>query len=95
MRAELFVRAGRNDEALSILDGTIAASTRSGQVFWLAELLRQRALLRHARHESEEAVAMDLRRALKVGAEQHAVALVSRVRQDLERLGLQAQAPDA
>jgi class 3 adenylate cyclase/predicted ATPase len=95
MRAELFVRAGRNDEALSILDGTIAASTRSGQVFWLAELLRQRALLCHARHEPEEAIAMDLRRALKVGAEQHAVALVSRVRQDLERLGLQAQAPDA
>ncbi|TIM70106.1 MAG: hypothetical protein E5Y60_14530, partial [Mesorhizobium sp.] len=40
MRSELFERAGRNDEALSILDSIIAASTSSGQVFWLAELLR-------------------------------------------------------
>ncbi|WP_051440493.1 AAA family ATPase [Ensifer aridi] len=95
MRAELFERAGRNDEALSILDGAIAASTGSGQVFWLAELLRQRALLRHARHEPEEAVASDLHRALEVATEQQASTLASRVRLDLERLGLRAQTGDA
>lgn len=94
MRAELFERARRNDEALSILDNAIAASTRSGQVYWLAELLRQRALLRRARHEPEEAVALDLSRALEAATEQRAAALVSRVRLDLKRLGLRALPPD-
>lgn len=91
MRAELFQCAGRDDEALSILDNAIAASTSSGQVFWLAELLRQRALLRHAREEPEKVVAMDLRRALEVGTEQQATALVARVRLDLERLGIRTR----
>jgi len=95
MRAELFERAGRNDEAMSILDSAIAASARSGQVFWLAELFRQRALLHHARNEPEQAVAMDLHRALEVGTKQLAAALTSRARLDLKRLGLQAWAPDA
>lgn len=95
MRAELFERAARNDEALLILDSAIAASTRSGQVFWLAELMRQRAVLRHARREPEEAVANDLHRALEVGTKQHASALVSRVQLDLERLGLRAWTPNA
>lgn len=95
MRAELFERAGRNDEALAILDGTITASTESGQVFWLAELLRQRALLRRARGEPEEVVASDLRRALEVATEQEASALAARVRLDLQRLGLPAQTQDA
>jgi hypothetical protein len=95
MRAELFERAGRHDEALSNLDGAIAASVRSGQVFYLPELLRQRARVRHTRHEPEEAVAQDLRRALEVATEQHAAALVARVRQDLERLGLETQARGA
>ncbi|MCV3738829.1 AAA family ATPase [Rhizobium sp. TRM96647] len=95
MRAELFERTGRNDEALSILDGAIDASIGSGQVFWLAELLRQRALLRHARQEPEKAIALDLGRALQVATEQHASALVTRARLDLKRLGIKATAPDA
>ncbi|MCF6117183.1 AAA family ATPase [Mesorhizobium muleiense] len=95
MRAELFAHAGRKDEALSILNNVIAASTQSGQVFWLTELLRKRALIRHARGQPDEAVATDLRRALEVGTEQHASALVSRVRLDMERLGLRVQTPDA
>lgn len=88
MRSELFARGDRNDEAISILDSAIAASTRSGQVFWLAELLRQRALLRLTRNEPQEIVAMDFGRALEAGLEQHAAALVSRVRLDMQRLGL-------
>jgi len=95
MRAELFERAGRFDEALSILDDAIASSTRSGQVFWLAELHRHRALLRHTLGRPEEAVATDLRRALEVATDQHAAALASRARRDAERLGLRAQMPDA
>jgi class 3 adenylate cyclase/predicted ATPase len=95
MHAELLERAGRNDEALSILNGAIEASIQSGQVFWLAELLRQRAVLRHTFLQPEEAVAADLRRALEVATEQHASALAARARQDVERLGLQAQTPDA
>jgi class 3 adenylate cyclase/predicted ATPase len=95
MRAELFARAGRNDEALSILDDAIAASTRSGQVLWLAELLRQRAGLRHARHEPADVVAADLRRALEVASEQQASALASRVLLDLEQLGLRVQTAEA
>ncbi|WP_353646879.1 adenylate/guanylate cyclase domain-containing protein [Mesorhizobium sp. WSM2239] len=94
MRAQLFERAGQIDEALSILDNSIAASIRSGQVYWLAELLRQRALLRRARHEPEGAVALDLSRALEAATDQGAVALVSRVRLDLKRLGLRALPPD-
>ncbi|MDF1632474.1 AAA family ATPase [Mycoplana sp. MJR14] len=95
MRAELFQRAGKNDEALSILDGAIDASIGSGQVFWLAELLRQRALLRHARQEPEKAIATDLGRALQVATEQHASTLASRARLDLQRLGMHPPAPDA
>lgn len=94
MRAELFQRAGKNDEALSILDSAIDASIGSGQVFWLAELLRQRALLRHVREEPEMAIAMDLGRALQVATEQHASTLVSRARLDLERLGICPPSPD-
>ncbi|MER8456989.1 MULTISPECIES: adenylate/guanylate cyclase domain-containing protein [unclassified Mesorhizobium] len=88
MRSELLERAGRNDEALSILDSIIAASTSSGQVFWLAELLRQRGVLRHTLGESQEAVMADLRRALEVSTEQRAAPLASRVRLDLDRLRL-------
>jgi len=91
MRAEVFERAGRLEEALSILDGAITSSTDSGQVFWLAELLRQRAAIRQARHEPREAVENDLRRALEAGSQQDASALVSRVQRDMERLGIPAR----
>jgi len=92
MRAELLEKAGRLDEARSILDTAIEAS-ESGQVFWLAELLRQRAGIRNARQESGEAVAADLQRALDTATGQQAGALVGRVRLDMERLGLRAHAP--
>lgn len=90
MRAELSARAGLNEQALSILDNAILTSTQSGQVFWLAELLRQRALFRHSRGESEQAVGTDMARALQVGGEQQAAALVARVQSDIARLGLRA-----
>jgi len=95
MRADLYESAGRIDEALPILDAAIAASIRSGQVFWLPELLRKRAAIRFSRGEPVDEVVADLGRALSVAKEQDAAALVSRVRQDVERLGLQGQIADA
>jgi predicted ATPase len=88
MRAQILERLGRNDEALAVLDATIAAATRSGQVFWLAELHRQRALLRSAAGRREQEIAADLHRALEIAAEQQATALAARAWADLERLDL-------
>jgi class 3 adenylate cyclase/predicted ATPase len=91
MRAELFERAQRHNEALAILDGAIAASANSGQVFWLAELHRQRALLHHALGRAEETVLADLQRARDVAESQQASALASRAHFDAGRLGLRLQ----
>jgi class 3 adenylate cyclase/predicted ATPase len=88
MRAEIFERAGRHEDAVAVLDEAIVASTRSGQVYWLAELYRQRAVLRHASGHRDEDVAADLRRAAEIAAAQQATALSSRVLAEFERLGL-------
>jgi predicted ATPase len=95
MQAEILERAGRFEEAFETLDRTIAASMRSGQVFWLAALHRTRALLRQALGHGREDVVADLRRALDVASEQGALALASRIRGDVERLGLSSLVPNA
>jgi hypothetical protein len=87
MRAEIFERAGKPDHALVTLDETIAASTRSGQVFWLPELLRQRGSLRHVLGRAEEC-AEDLRHAIEIATGQDACVLADRARADMERFGL-------
>jgi class 3 adenylate cyclase/predicted ATPase len=88
MRAKIFEQLRRLDESEAILDSAIAASTRSGQVFWLPELLRQRALLVHQSRPADPSVVADLWRANAVAIEQQASVLADRVQADAKRLGL-------
>jgi predicted ATPase len=85
MRAEILERLGRYDEALAVLDITIEQSSQSGQVFWLAELHRLRARLRHAVGQPTQKVEADLQRALGVALDQEATALAERVRTDMKQ----------
>ena len=88
-------RSGRRDEALGLLNSTIAAATRNGEIFWLAELYRARARLLRATGARDEDVAADLRRALDVAVGQEAGILAVRARAVMERLGLSSYNPDS
>ena len=94
MHAEILGLAGRTDEAMQVLDDTIAASTRGGQVFWLPELHRRRALLRRDAGRNEWEIASDLQRALALAESQHAAALAARARAEIARLDPSQRPPD-
>lgn len=95
MQAEILVQTGRREEALAVLDKAIAHATQSGQVFWLAELHRSRALLRRALGSPLDAVEAELSLALDVAREQQAEALAARIRETQAKLGLPQPGPAA
>jgi class 3 adenylate cyclase/predicted ATPase len=87
MKSEILAQAGRYDEALKVLNDTIESSRRIGQLFWLAELYRKRALLSHAMGHDQGAVLRDLQQAMSLARGQGAHALAARARFDLDTLG--------
>jgi class 3 adenylate cyclase/predicted ATPase len=86
MKAQILTLCERDHEALNVLDEAIESSTRNGQVLWLAELYRRRALVRLKRQCNARESLSDLERAAALAEEQGASVLAARARADIERL---------
>jgi predicted ATPase len=86
MRAEILERAGRLEEALALLRQTIDACTEAGQLFWLPELYRRRALLMARLGGGPDQVQADLQQALALAESQGALTLAERARNEIARL---------
>lgn len=78
LQADVLSRAGRDQDALAVLDGAHAAGSLHGDAWWLPEIERMRAW--HA--TGEERIA-GLRSALDLAERQGSVALAERSRADL------------
>lgn len=81
--AELLVRMGRSEPARLVLSGAIEEAEATGNMVWLPELYRLRALTR----ESDElrASVLDLERAAALAEGQGAATLAARARAELDR----------
>lgn len=86
MEAELLAQAGRCAEAAAIVEEAIAGSRRSGQVFWLPELYRRRALLRRKLGAGADETRADLEEAIALAENQGASALAARARAAMAEL---------
>jgi predicted ATPase len=78
MRAEVFAAAGHLEKAIDIASAAIDGCMRSGQVFWLPELHRRRAVVRRMAGIETGGILSDLRIAVRVAEEQGATTLASR-----------------
>jgi predicted ATPase/class 3 adenylate cyclase len=87
MQSEILSAAGRFDEALKLLDPAIGRSLEAGQLFWLPELYRRRALLLRALGGDPKKVRSDLEHALALAEEQEARSLARRAQAELAQLG--------
>jgi predicted ATPase len=85
MQAEILQRMGRSAEALLLIDQAIKRGSKSGQWFWLPELFRRRAELRHYLGEPRTRVESDLWRAVQTADLQGAGWLLERAQRDLQR----------
>jgi predicted ATPase len=80
--AELLLLSNAPEQALSVLDDGIAEADATGNVVWLPELYRLRALTRPPDAEGRTASQADLERAITLADGQGAVSLVLRARED-------------
>jgi predicted ATPase/class 3 adenylate cyclase len=87
MHSQVLQRIGKTREALSVLDSAISVGRKSGQWFWLAELYRQRARVRHEMGDRHAKVKSDLARAVRIADTQGAAWLLRRAERDLIGLG--------
>jgi hypothetical protein len=79
--AGLLIRGGDRNAARSALDAAVSAAHVHDDVWWLPEVMRQRAAL-----DTGEAVAARLRAAADLAAAHGSAALLRRCEQDLARL---------
>jgi predicted ATPase/class 3 adenylate cyclase len=86
MHAQVLERIGKPLEALSVVDNAIRLGQKSGQWFWLAELYRHRARLRHGMGEREHRVRSDLTHAIRIADAQGAAWLLGRAKRDLRAM---------
>jgi predicted ATPase/class 3 adenylate cyclase len=86
MQAELLGLAGQNTAGIALIGETIERAERIGHLFWVPELYRRGALLRHAAGEDEAAWREDLACAIRTAERNGAAMLVQRARADLARL---------
>jgi predicted ATPase/class 3 adenylate cyclase len=86
MRAQLLQQRGEFASALEVLDEAVKQAEATGNLVWLPELYRRRALFRHARDRDAETCRQELERACSLAERQGAVALAGRARQDLAQL---------
>jgi len=86
MQAELLGMSGQNAAGIALIGEKIERAERMGHVFWVPELYRRRALLRHAAGEDEAAWREDLACAIRTAERNGAAMLVQRARADLARL---------
>ncbi|MGA1832843.1 ATP-binding protein [Rhizobium wenxiniae] len=87
MHSQVLQMIGKPREALSVLDSAISVGRKSGQWFWLAELYRQRARVRHEMGDRHARVKSDLARAVRIADTQGAAWLLRRAERDLIGLG--------
>jgi predicted ATPase/class 3 adenylate cyclase len=87
MHSQVLQRIGKPREALSVIDNAISVGNKSGQWFWLAELYRQRAKVRHELGERHSSVRRDLTRAIRIADAQGATWLLGRAKQNLGAFG--------
>lgn len=87
MHSQVLQRIGKPAEALSVVENAISVGRKSGQWFWLAELYRQRAGLRHELGYRSPVVKTDLGRAIRIANAQGAAWLMGRAEQDLIGIG--------
>jgi predicted ATPase/class 3 adenylate cyclase len=87
MHSQVLQRIGKTREALSVIGNAISVGRKSGQWFWLAELYRQRARLRHELGDRSPSVRSDLARAIRIADAQGAAWLLGRAERDLRSIG--------
>ena len=87
MHSQVLQEIGQPREALSVVNNAIKVGRKSGQWFWLAELYRQRARLRHGLGDRPSSVRSDLARAVRIADAQGAAWLLARAKQDLRGIG--------
>ncbi len=85
LRAELLVRSRQTDRALSILNDAIVDAERAGNVVWLPELYRQRAVTWQSHGPDRGTSHRDFEQAIALAQQQGATALADRARADLDR----------
>jgi len=81
--AELLMRTGEVEAAMSVLDRAIEEAEEAGNVVWLPELYRLRASTRQAHRPNREASLRDLEHAAALAESQGAATLLARAREDL------------
>jgi predicted ATPase/class 3 adenylate cyclase len=86
MLAEVLGLARDYQAAVQVLDDAIADAERTGNLFWVPQLYRRRAHLRHAASGPRDVCRADLERALDLAQGQGAAALTNKARIDLDRL---------
>jgi len=84
LQAELLARSGHMEKALAVLDHAIAEAEQAGNVVWLPELYRWRAVTRQSHRPDRVASHRDFERAIALAHQQGAVALADRARADLD-----------
>jgi predicted ATPase/class 3 adenylate cyclase len=83
--AELLVKSGQIDKAMAVLNSAIMETEQAGNVVWLPELYRLRAVTRQAHQPDRVSSQRDLNRAASLADEQGAAGLAAKVRADLAR----------
>jgi predicted ATPase len=83
--AELLVKSGQADKAMAVLNSAIMETEQAGNVVWLPELYRLRAVIRQAYQPDRVSSQRDLNRAASLADEQGAAGLAAKVRADLAR----------
>lgn len=83
--AELLVKSQQADKALAVLSSAIVEAEKTGNVVWLPELYRLRAVTRQAHQPDRVSSSKDLDQAMSLADGQGAAALAARARADLTR----------
>jgi predicted ATPase len=86
MQAELLGRLSRPDKGIAVLGAAIERAERLGHMFWIPELYRRRALLRHMTGQARHLCIHDLERALAEAEGRGAKTLASRASENLAQL---------
>jgi hypothetical protein len=79
------VRSRQTDRALSVLNDAIVEAERAGNVVWLPELYRLRAVTRQSHDPDRGTSRRDFEQAIALAQQQGATALADRARADLDR----------
>ncbi|QND13759.1 AAA family ATPase [Rhizobium leguminosarum bv. trifolii] len=86
MHAQVLERLGNYHEAFQVIQNAINVGRKSGQWFWLAELYRRSAELRHLLGDEQTTIRQDLTKAMRFAVGQGASWLVARANHDLDKL---------